>query len=208
MTKIRALTRSDIPRLTAINATFTSDAELHLERHCVGLDEIAWRLTCRPLAQPFDRGTQYDLRQDELVAIEERLQAGSCLQLVATDRDRLVGLLEVEAGSWRDAGWIRNILIDVHHRRRGLGRRFIASGVEWAQGRGLKALVAETQTNNVPACHFYQRLGFAPGGVDDHFYRYCGDPRAAQDVAIFWYLEVGAPARGGLTTPRATGKGA
>ena len=192
MPHIRPLTRADIPGLTSINQTFTSDAELHLERRCVGLEEIAWRLTCRPLKQPFDRGTQYDLRQDELTAIEGRLQAGNCLQLVAADEDRIVGLLEVEAGSWRDAGWIWNVLIDVQYRRRGLGRHFIASSVEWARGRGLKALVAETQTNNVPACRFYQRMGFVPSGVDDHFYRYCGDPRAAQDVAIFWYLEGGS----------------
>jgi len=55
---------------------------------------------------------------------------------------------------------------------------------------GLKALVAETQTNNINACRFYAHTGFAAGGIDDHCNRYCDNPATANDVAIFWYLKV------------------
>jgi ribosomal protein S18 acetylase RimI-like enzyme len=69
-------------------------------------------------------------------------------------------------------------------------RRFIERAVVWSRERGLKALVAETQTSNTDACRFYAHVGFVAGGIDDHYYRYCDNRETAPEVAIFWYLEV------------------
>ena len=194
------LTAADVPNLIQINPSFTSDAELALEKLQTDLQEITWRLTYRPLKTPFDKGHGYDLRGDELAAIKQRLQSGKCLQLVAKDNDRIVGLLEVEPSDWRAVGWIWNILIDKDYRQRGLGRQFICQAVAWAKERNLQALVAETQTNNINACRFYAHMGFVPGGIDDHYYRYCTNPQAAQEVAIFWYLEISLFPKGEFCT--------
>jgi GNAT superfamily N-acetyltransferase len=187
---IRRLCEADIPDLSEINPTFTADAELALSREQSGLQAISWVLTERQLPVPFDRGTRYDLREDELCAIRERLRAGDCLQLVADADGRTMGLLEVQPIDWRAVGWVWNLFIDRECRGHGLGRRFIERATVWARESGLKALVAETQANNIHACRFYAHVGFVAGGIDDHYYRYCNDPQAAQEVAVFWYLEV------------------
>jgi len=189
---VRALGVSDIPNLAQINPTFTSDSEMVLEKVELDAQEITWHLVCKQLEKPFEKGHGYDLDESELSRIRRRLLSSECLSLVAVDNGRIVGLLEVEPSTWRRVGWIWNILIDVDYRGHGLGRRFVERGVAWARKHDLQALVAETQTNNVPACRFYAHVGFRPAGIDDHYYRHCGNPASAHDVALFWYLDVNA----------------
>lgn len=114
----------------------------------------------------------------------------NCLSLIAEDKHRIAGLLEVEPSNWRGVGWIWNILIDADHRGRGLGRSFVEPAVVWSRQHHLHAPVAETQTKNAPACSFHAHMGFVPGGIDDLLYRHCGNPESAHDLALFWYLEV------------------
>ncbi len=192
---IRSLCLDDISHLDDLDPSFRSDAQLALKREHQSLQHIAWHLTYEALNEPFEKGHGYDLQEAELQAIRQRVEAGHCLELIGVDGDRIVGLLEVEPSSWRAAGWIWNILVDKEYRGLGIGRRFIDRATAWAAEHGLQALVAETQTNNINACHFYAHMGFVAGGIDDRYYRYCSNPATTQDVAIFWYLEV-APAAG------------
>ncbi len=192
---VRPLCLDDIHSLNNIDPSFSSEAQLTLHRKHQGLQHIAWRLTYEALNEPFDKGHGYDLHGGQLHDIRQRAQAGNCLQLIAQDGSQIAGLLEVEPSTWRGVGWIWNILIDKGYRGLGLGRQFIELATAWATEHGLQALVAETQTNNINACRFYARMGFVAGGIDDRYYRYGNNPATAQDVAIFWYLEV-APAAG------------
>ena len=57
--------------------------------------------------------------------------------------------------------------------------------------RGLRGIVLETQTNNLPACRFYQAMGFKLCGIDDHFYS--NDDIGVKEVAIFWWYELDSP---------------
>ena len=186
----RPLTFADLPCLAQLDFGYRSDAELALERVHDGLVEITWRLTLRPLDTPYDKGHGYDLKEEDLQAAHRRLEAGNCLEWVAEESSRVVGLLEVEPHEWRGAGWIWNILIDRSFRRRGIGRQFIQRSMEWGRDRGLLALVAETQAQNIQACRFYASMGFVAGGVDDRYYRYCPEPQATREAALFWYLEL------------------
>lgn len=183
------MSAADIPNLTRLNPSFTADAELGLKKEQSNLQRITWQLTYQPLDAPFDKGHGYDLQQEELEAIRQRLYAGNCLLLVTEDDGCTVGLLEVEPRDWRAVGWIWNILVGSDYRGRGLEQRFIQHAAAWARERGLKALVAETQTSNINACRFYAHTGFVGSGIDDHYYRYCDNPATANDVAIFWYLK-------------------
>jgi streptothricin acetyltransferase len=60
--------------------------------------------------------------------------------------------------------------------------------VEWARTEKLRAIILETQTNNWLACCFYQRFGFIPSGVDDHFYS--NQDIGNKEVALFWTYEL------------------
>jgi ribosomal protein S18 acetylase RimI-like enzyme len=55
--------------------------------------------------------------------------------------------------------------------------------LEVAKSASLRAVVAETQTKNVPAIRFYRAMGFTPDGIDTSYYT--NDDLEKCDVAVF-----------------------
>ncbi|HJW83458.1 MAG TPA: GNAT family N-acetyltransferase [Anaerolineae bacterium] len=186
MRNLRPLALSDVPRLGQIDANFTSDRFLDVERSGDGLN-VTWRLTERLLDPPFV-STDYGVHRHEHAQIVERVSAGDGLQLIVEDGSRAVAFVDVERQPWRNAAFVWNILIDRAHRRQGLGTQLMQRIVDWARGAGLRAIVCETQTNNIAACRFYQKSGFQLCGVDDHFYS--NEDIAVKEVALFWWYEI------------------
>ncbi|MCR4406973.1 MAG: GNAT family N-acetyltransferase [Anaerolineae bacterium] len=187
--RIRTLVPADLERLSEINSTFISESILVVERTGEGL-EVGWRLAECPLAEPFAKGRAYDLSEEDLARSRRLYEAGpqEALQLIAEDRARLVGLLEVERWYWNNSGWLWNVIIDRDYRRQGLGRQFVHRAIAWGRQLGLRALILETQTNNINACRFYQTMGFRLCGINDHYYT--NDDLNKGEVAIFWALEL------------------
>jgi ribosomal protein S18 acetylase RimI-like enzyme len=185
---IRPLTSTDVPRLAEIDAEFESDRFLDVEKTTDGLN-VSWRLIERSLDPPF-RSSDYSLSRQQREEVAVRLCADDGLYLVAEDKQtsQLVALLDVEHERWRDTATIWNILVDRAYRRRGLGRELIQRAIDWAREQGLRAIMLETQTNNLAAYRFYQAMGFELCGLDDHFYS--NDDIGAQEVAIFFWREL------------------
>jgi streptothricin acetyltransferase len=96
----------------------------------------------------------------------------------------LVGLLDLEITRWNNTGFLWNLRVDVAHRGRGLGRALFERGVAWAHERNLRSIVVETQTNNVPACRFYRRLGCRLVGIREEYYT--NRDLETGEVALFW----------------------
>ncbi len=187
--RIRTLAPADVERLAQINSTFSSESILIVEKAGAGL-EVSWRLVERALDTPFAKGRAYDLSEEDMARSRQLWAAGpqEALQLVAEDRGRLVGLLEVERQQWNNTGWIWNLIVDRAYRRQGLGRQFIHRAVEWGRKLGLRALILETQSNNIHACRFYRAMGFHLCGINDHYYT--NEDLERGEVAIFWAYEL------------------
>jgi ribosomal protein S18 acetylase RimI-like enzyme len=186
MLTVRPLTPADVPRLGQIDAEFISDRFLDVERSGEGLN-VTWRLTERSLDPPFV-STDYGVHPGEHAAIVERVRAGDGLQLIVEDGSLAVALVDVERQYWRNTAFVWNILIDRAYRRQGLGTQLMRRVIDWARSVGLRGVVCETQTNNLPACRFYQKFGFQLCGVDDHFYS--NEDVALKEVALFWWYEL------------------
>jgi len=180
---IRAMTEDDIPRLVEIRPGFVSDTVLAVEKTGSGI-ETGWRLVERRLARPFDKGHAYDFDREEQANIRARLRRGDGLHLVAERDGRLVGILDITPNEWNATAFIWNIMLDVDVRGQGLGRELFERGVRWARQQGYRALMLETQTNNVPACKFYARLGCRLEGIRDAYYT--NEDIERGEVAIFW----------------------
>ncbi|MCL4239579.1 MAG: GNAT family N-acetyltransferase [Anaerolineae bacterium] len=180
---IRPLTEADIPRLAEIRPGFVSTTALRVERLGQGL-EAGWRLVEYPLPQPFDKGHAYDFDANEQAAIRRRVRHGDGLHLVVEWRGRIAGLLEVTPQEWNNTAWVWNLMLDQAIRRQGIGRELFARAVTWARQAGYRALVFETQTNNVPACKFYLTLGCRLDGLRETLYH--NDDLARGEVALFW----------------------
>ncbi|WP_406699519.1 GNAT family N-acetyltransferase [Singulisphaera sp. Ch08] len=101
----------------------------------------------------------------------------------------VVGRIVLSEG-WNRYAWIEDITVDARCRRAGIGRALMDRAIAWATERGLPGIRLETQSNNVPACIFYEKYGFELGGFDRHLYR--GLDEATTEIALFWYLPIRA----------------
>lgn len=180
---VRPMQAEDLPRLREINPHFVSEAVLRVEKVAEGLG-VTWRLCEVALATPFDRGEGYVLTDADLREIGEKLAQGQSLQLVAEEAGRLVALLDVRPQEWNHTAFVWCLSVDEAYRWQGLGRALMARAIAWAREKHLRALCLETQTNNVPACRFYQRLGMHLSGIRDDLYT--NDDPGKGEVAIFW----------------------
>ncbi len=184
---IRPMTAADIPRLAEIRPGFVSDTVLVVERLGSGITS-GWRLVERPLDTPFDKGTAYDFDSGEQRLTRGRFERRDGLHRVVECNGRIMGVLDATPQEWNDTVWVWNIMLDHSIRRRGVGRKLFAQAVAWARGLGYRALVFETQTNNVPACKFYAAQGCELDGLRMTLYH--NDDMARGEVAIFWVYKI------------------
>lgn len=180
---IRPMTEDDIARLVEIRPGFTSPTTLVVEKTGSGI-EVTWRLVERLLPQPYDKGHGYDFDPQEREQISERFRRGDGLHLVVEAEGRIAGILDIVPQEWNHTVWLWNIMLDEAIRGQGVGRELFQRGVKWARKMGYRALVLETQTNNVPACKFYAALGCEIEGIRDMYYTNRDIERG--EVAIFW----------------------
>ena len=116
------------------------------------------------------------------------MRAGRGLYLAAEgDGGELIGLLDMDAESWRPVASIQWLIVDRPWRGRGVGRALVEQALTWGRAQGLRAIVLETQSTNIDACRFYLRMGFRISGLQDPFYF---NDRVAEERAIFWVHEV------------------
>jgi ribosomal protein S18 acetylase RimI-like enzyme len=86
---------------------------------------------------------------------------------------------------WNNLASIDDIAVDIDWRGTGAAQRLVQQAVTWAKERDLPGIRLETQTNNVAACRFYMRHGFALGGYDHHLYK--GLSPGTRETALFFY---------------------
>ncbi len=173
----------DIPRLAEIRPGFVSPTTLDVIRTGSGI-EAGWRLVERALDTPYDKGDAYDFDAHERANIRRRFERGDGLHLVVESGGRIAGVLDVTPEDWNRTAWVWNLMLDRSVRRQGIGRDLFRRAVAWARRRGYRALVFETQTNNVPACKFYVTMGCQLDGIRTTLYH--NDDIARGEVAIFW----------------------
>jgi GNAT superfamily N-acetyltransferase len=180
---IRPLTESDIPRLAGVQAGFTSPTVLDVQPLGEGIAS-GWRLVERKLPVPFEKGGDYDFDRNEQADIRRRWRQGNGLHLIVEWNGRVAGILDVAPQEWNHTAWVWNIMLDEAIRGQGIGRELFNRAVAWARRMGYRALIFETQTNNVPACKFYARMGCLLEGIRTTYYS--NDDIARGEVAIFW----------------------
>ena len=108
---------------------------------------------------------------------------GQGMSFAAYDRGRLVGMAIAETMDWNKSLCIWEFRIAKSHRRQGLGSRLMEQVAVNARQKGLRILVCETQTTNVPAIDFYRKVGFEVDGIDLSYYG--NNDVEAGEVALF-----------------------
>lgn len=188
---IRPFTPTDRAAIDACDFTFTTKTILSLRKTAQGV-AATWALTERELDGQYmgnyalsDHDWEFVLQRNASTSANS-----SSLLCVAEAAMQPVALLDASLEDWNETVRIWNLYVDRAHRGNGLGKQLIAHTQVWAKKHQARALVVETQTNNLPACNFYKACGFELCGIDDFLYVNHGAnaKMGVGEVALFWYL--------------------
>ncbi len=82
----------------------------------------------------------------------------------------MVAVAIAEPRYWNHTLWVWEFHVEKAHRGHNVGRQLMDALAERAREGGLRALICETQSTNLPAIRFYRRVGFAIEGIDISYY--------------------------------------
>jgi GNAT superfamily N-acetyltransferase len=84
-----------------------------------------------------------------------------------------------------DLAVLWDIRVEPAERGVGVGRQLFRAVEAWARARRCTQLEVETQTNNVPACHFYRKMGCSIRSIDRFAY-----PNLPTEVRLLWMKDL------------------
>ena len=181
--QIRPVTPQDLDAVQEIDGTVESSQYLHLERTGEGF-AASWRLEERAARQKLIEANRlgddatFTLRQIVTGADE-----GTALMVEIDDAPAalIVARPDPEAGTLR----ILDLRVDYDFRRQGLGTALVYQVIQQARDGGVRAIAAETLTNNLPAGGLLAKCGFELSGVDTR--RRTNHDLVKEAVTLFWY---------------------
>jgi len=199
--EIRPVQVDDLAGLQEIDGTVESTRYLHLDYADTsdapapgegdegGGDEargvtFAWRLEERPARQKLIEPNRLD---DDatftLKSVVTGAEEGTAL-LIEHDDEPVAMLLarpDPAAGTLR----IVDLRVDYDYRRQGMGTALVYALIQQAREQALRAVAAETLSNNQPAGALLARCGFQLSGVDTR--RRSNHDVVKEAVTLFWY---------------------
>ncbi len=121
------------------------------------LDELA-RLEQECFSHPWSRQ-----------ALAEELSNPGAVFLVAVERNTVLGYagMHVVCGE----GYIDNIAVFSHARRKGVGRRLVQALIDWMEQHDGLFLTLEVRPSNEAAILLYRSVGFEEAGLRKGFYQ-------------------------------------
>lgn len=163
--EIRRLDEFDPETFRKVVTGYASEDRYNVERTETA-DGFTFRLHRVALEQPFVK--EFPRLPEDLRRYQEVVRLG--WSLGAYDQWDCVGLAIAEPRAWNRSLWIWELGVAATHRRRGIGRQLLGTLSQRTGEAGLRVLVCETQTTNVPAIDFYRKVGFDLEGVDLSYY--------------------------------------
>jgi ribosomal protein S18 acetylase RimI-like enzyme len=179
MIEIRTLSTLDAGDLRRIITGYTA-AERYRVDHTESEAETRFTLRLESLPQPVEK-CYHETDAETIERYRAALPLG--FSVGAYEGDVLVGLAIAEPQAWNNSLWVWEFHVAPTHRGRGIGRQCMEAVVKRAQLAGLRVIVCETQSTNVPAIHFYRRMGFRLEGIDLSYYTNADWPDG--EVAVF-----------------------
>jgi ribosomal protein S18 acetylase RimI-like enzyme len=176
---IRLLTQLNPDDLYHLLAGYTSNAKYQISK-TESDQQFAVALELIPLPQPYRK--RYDHVDVETLEHYRQVPAFR-FSFGAYVQEQCVGIALAEPRHWNKSLWLWELHVAETHRRRGIGQRLVEALVEKARAVGLRTLVCETQNTNVPAMHFYRKVGFRIEGIDLSYHS--NDDFPDGEIAVF-----------------------
>lgn len=88
---------------------------------------------------------------------------------VAIEKNKIIGFASLEFQKWNNSAWLRHIVVDEIHRRKGFATKLLEKVKSECKNKRARILMAETQPQNT-ATKFYLKNGFRKCGYNDRYY--------------------------------------
>ncbi len=187
MAVIRPLSSIDASLLERLITGYTS-TEVYRVTRAETPDTVHFELRLTPLEYPFVK--RYPpLDATELQRYRDLAAAGNAFG--AFDGETCVGIAICEPQRWNSSLTVWEFHIAPDFQRQGAGRALMSAVEAHARDEGMRCLVCETQSSNVPAIRFYRALGFIIDAVDLSLYSN-GDIERGE-VAVFMKKRIADP---------------
>lgn len=98
-----------------------------------------------------------------------------------------VGAVRISTG-WSGDAVIEDLAVGIQYRRQGLGKKLMDGAVAWCRKQRYERITLETQDNNLQACRFYVKYGFALCGINTKIYALM--PEYRDETALYFCLEI------------------
>jgi ribosomal protein S18 acetylase RimI-like enzyme len=181
--EIRAAKITDLDRLIDLDGTIDSSQYLHVERSGDGLTS-QFRLEARPLrARLVDPNGVGDELRFAIKGVIAGIDEG--LALAGEHDDMLVALAVARLDQSNRTLDLIDLRVDFEFRRQGIGSAMLFALIQEARNRGLRAVRATTQVNNLAANSFLSKAGLELAGLDTHFRS--NHDLVKEAVTLFWY---------------------
>jgi len=94
-----------------------------------------------------------------------------CRFFVAEESGEMVGYSRMHVYRWNNSALITTILVDVEHRRRGIGTHLLRAMEDFARKNKARVLMTDAPPDNVPAIQLDFKNGFKICGYNDRIYQ-------------------------------------
>ena len=182
--EIRPVQSGDLDDLLEIDGTVESSEYLHLERTGEGF-ALTWKLEQRPLRE--HRILPNRVNDDQKFTLRQVVSgADDGLALLAEHGGRKLALLLAQPQPQHGTLRVADLRVDYDFRREGLATALLFRAISEAREKGLRAVTAETLTDNLPAARLLSKCGFDLAGVDTQ--RHTNHDLVKESASLLWYV--------------------
>ncbi|HRK31524.1 MAG TPA: GNAT family N-acetyltransferase [Tepidisphaeraceae bacterium] len=180
----RPITVADLLSLPEIDGTVESTHYAHVNR-VIEETSVTWKLERRLLRQRSIDGNrlsddmQFAYKQI-VTGVEDGLAV--CIDMAGAVVASLIAQPRGELGTLH----LVDLRVDYDYRRQGLGLALACAAIGHARDAGLRAITAETSTQNDPAAEMLRKLAFEPAGVDA--FRFSNHDLVKERAILLWSL--------------------
>jgi streptothricin acetyltransferase len=185
MFTIRPLLEFDPIQLAALIAPGYTSAEKYAVERAESDESAAIRLRLVQLERPYRK--VFEVTPEDLARYRQLAPLGFSFGAYA-GRAEWMGVLLASPQEWNRSLWVLEFHVAPKWQGQGAGRALMQAAAEKARSAGLRTLVCETQTTNVPAMRAYRKLGFTLQGVDLSYYSNEDYPEG--EIAVFMKREI------------------
>lgn len=181
--EIRTLAVPDLDQIRDIDSTVEASRYLHVEQGGSGAGR-SWRVEERPMREK--RVDPNRISEDALFAARQVASGAEDGVGIVTEYDgQLIGMLLALPDPARDVLRLVDVRVDFDFRRQGVGTALAYRALQVAREAGVRAVAAETTSDNFAAAGFLGKLGFELHGVDT--LRNTNHDLVRERATLLWY---------------------